>query len=87
VTLTCTSSQVVGSGASYPLITVPVIVTATAGQSVTNIAAVDNPNEANRCNTDGSMPVGAGASCNKDPNNSDPAVIIIPGGGGGGGGG
>jgi uncharacterized repeat protein (TIGR01451 family) len=86
VTLTCTSSQVVGSGASYPLITVPVIVTATAGQSVTNIAAVDNPNETNRCNTDGSMPVGAGASCNKDPNNSDPAVITIPGGGGGGGG-
>jgi uncharacterized repeat protein (TIGR01451 family) len=82
-TLTCTSTQVVPSGGTYSDITVPVIVTVTAGQSVTNIAAVDNPNEVNRCNTDGSMPANATASCNKDPNNSDPAVISVPGGGGG----
>jgi uncharacterized repeat protein (TIGR01451 family) len=85
VTLTCISSQVVGSGATYPLITVPVIVTATAGQSVTNIAAVDNPLEANRCMLTGStLPATDSAYCTRDPLNSDPAVLTVPGGSTGG---
>ena len=85
VTIKCTSSLVVASGSSYPDITVPFRVTATTGQTVTNIAAVDNPLEVNRCMADGSaLPATAGGICTRDVNNSDPAVLYIPGGGGGG---
>ncbi len=85
VTIKCTSSLVVASGSSYPDITVPFRVTATTGQTVTNIAAVDNPLEVNRCMADGSaLPATAGGTCTRDVNNSDPAVLYIPGGGGGG---
>ncbi len=84
VTIRCSSTLIVASGASYPDITVPFRVTATAGQSVTNIAAVTNPLEVNPCNADGSMPATDSAVCTRDPLNSDPAVLTIPGGGGGG---
>ena len=84
VTIKCTSSLVVASGSSYPDITVPFRVTATAGQTVTNIASVTNPLEVNQCNTDGSLPATDSALCTRDPLNSDPAVLYIPGGGGGG---
>ncbi len=84
VTIRCTSSLVVSSGSSYPDITVPFRVTATAGQTVTNIAAVTNPLEVNPCNTDGSMPSTDSALCTRDPLNSDPAVLTVIGGGGGG---
>ncbi len=84
VTLTCTTTQVVASGAVYTDITVPVRVTATAGQGVTNYAVVHNPNESGPCHTDGRMPSGDESSCQRDPKNTDPAVIQVPGGGGGG---
>ena len=87
VTIRCISTLVVSSGSSYPDISVPFRVTAISGQTVTNIAAVDNPNETNRCNTDGSLPATDSTSCTLDPKNSDPAVFTIAGGGGGGGGG
>ncbi len=84
VTLTCKTLQVVASGAVFTDITVPVRVTATAGQGVTNYAVVHNPNESNPCYTDGRMPSGDESSCTRDPANTDPAVINVPGGGGGG---
>lgn len=79
-TLTCTSTQIVANGSSYPDITVPFRVTATANQTVTNIAAVNNPNEINRCNASGLLPSTDTASCTGDVTNSDPAVLSIPGG-------
>lgn len=85
-TLRCTSVQVIAPGASYPDITVPFRVTATAGQSVANIAAVDNSTETRPCiNVLGALPALATATCTLDTTNSDPAVLFIPGGGGGGG--
>lgn len=85
VTILCTSTLVVTSGSVYPDITVPFRVTATAGQSVTNIAAVDNPLEVNRCMATGSLlPVTSSTYCTRDSLNSDLAVLYIPGGGGGG---
>lgn len=83
-TLRCTSTQIVASWSSYPDITVPFRVTATANQTVTNIAAVDNPNETNRCNASGLLPSIDTASCTGDTTNSDPAVLSIPGGSTGG---
>jgi len=85
VTIRCTSSLVVASGSYYPDITVPFRVTATASQTVINIAAVDNPNESSRCMSTGSLlPMTDSAYCTRDPQNSDPAVLTIPGGPGGG---
>jgi uncharacterized repeat protein (TIGR01451 family) len=84
-TILCTSSLVVASGSTYPDITVPFRVTATAGQTVTNIAAVDNPLEVNRCMADGSaLPATVSATCTRDANNSDPAVLTVSGGSTGG---
>lgn len=78
-TLRCTSTQTIAIWASYPDITVPFRVTATAGQAVTNIAAVDNPNEINRCNVSGLLPATDTAICTRDITNSDIAVLSIPG--------
>ena len=84
-TLTCTTTQEIAAGAYFSDITVPVKVTAGANSTVRNDATVHNPNELNTCYTDNRMPTGAEQSCEKDPNNTDPAVFTIGGGGGGGG--
>ena len=83
-TLTCTTTQEIAAGAYFSNITVPVKVTAGANSTVRNDATVHNPNELNTCYTDNRMPTGAEQSCEKDPNNTDPAVFTIGGGGGGG---
>lgn len=77
--LTCTTSAVVASGATFSDITIPVVVKTTAGTSVTNYALVHNPSETNPCSTDNSMPSGSEGSCAKDPKNVDPAVISVSG--------
>jgi uncharacterized repeat protein (TIGR01451 family) len=78
VMITCTSTLIVGSGSTYPDITIPFRVTATAGQSVTNIAAVDNPLEENRCMTTTSLlPTTSSTYCTRDTLNSDPAVLTV----------
>lgn len=76
--LTCYTDSSISATAYVfaPDIAVPVRITATTG-SVTNIASVDNPNEINRCNADGSLPGSDTASCTKDTTNSDPAVFIL----------
>lgn len=66
------------TGSSYPDITVPFRVTATASQNVTNIAAVDNPNEFIRCTAAGTLPTTDTGVCTLDVTNSDPAVLFIP---------
>lgn len=73
------TTQQVGSGAYFTLINIPVKVTATAGQSVTNYAVVYNKDEIYPCKLDDSMPVGDETSCNDDEKNIDPAVISVPG--------
>lgn len=77
-TLTCTSTQVVAWGSSYPDIRVPFRVTATSYQNVTNIAAVDNPGEIGRCISGGGLPATDTALCTLDTTNSDPAVLYVP---------
>ena len=49
-TLTCTRSDALGAGASYPVITLTVDVSSTAASSVTNSVAVSGGNEANTSN-------------------------------------
>ena len=49
-TLTCTRSDALGAGASYPVITLTVNVASTAPASVTNTVAVSGGNEANTTN-------------------------------------
>lgn len=98
-TMTATSTQVVTTGNYFADITIPVKLTAGAGQTIRNDATVQNPNEKpNSCYTDNRMPNGNEQSCEKDPKNTDPAIVKTPtpptttgpggpGGGGGGGGG
>lgn len=75
--LTCTTTSTISHIALFaPVIEVPFRVTATSG-TIKNIASVDNPNETNRCNADGSLPSTDTASCTKDPTNSDPAFITV----------
>ena len=75
----------VSSGSYFSDITIPVIVTATAGQTVTNYATVQNPFENNACYADNRMPNGDESSCANDAKNNDPAQFSISGGGVGGG--
>jgi hypothetical protein len=84
--LICISSAVVAKNGIYnDTIIVPVKVTATSGTTVKNIASVDNPNEKNRCTTDGSALTNSSAVCNKDTLNSDPAYFTVGSTGGPGG--
>jgi len=77
--LACMTSQVVSSGSYFSDITVPVVVTATAGQTVTNYATVQNPSENNPCYADNRMPNGDESSCTNDTKNNDPAQFSISG--------
>lgn len=77
--LTCESTLVVASGASYPDIIVPVRVTAGQNSTVTNYATVHNPNESNPCYANNQMPVGSETLCANDPKNNDPAQFTIGG--------
>ena len=61
-TMTCTTSQVIASGASFTDIIVPVTVTATTG-TVVNHAVVHNPAESAPCYADNRMPTGNESSC------------------------
>lgn len=75
--LNCTTiSSIAHTGGFAPDIEVPFRVTATTG-TIKNIASVDNPNETNRCNADGSLPTTDTASCTQDTTNSDPAFITV----------
>ena len=63
-------------------------VSAVGTATVTNIAAVSNPNEVptGRCMASGGLPTTDTGVCTLDASNSDPAVFGVGGGGGGGGG-
>jgi hypothetical protein len=54
-------------------------VTATAGQTVQNLAHIDNPLEIGRCNPTGTLPTDATSSCTTDTRNSNPAFLTLQG--------
>ena len=78
-TLSCISTSVIASGATYPAITVPVrVATGATSAYITNRAVVHNSLEVGVCLTNNTMPAGNESQC-IDPKNTDPAVIRIPG--------
>ena len=62
-TLTCTRSDVLAGGASYPAVTVTVTVASTAPASVTNQATVSGGGETNTANDTASDPTAITPGC------------------------
>lgn len=75
IQISCTTTAVIAKDGYFPDITFPVQIKRTVGDTDTNYAVVHNPNEANPCKTDNSMPSGSEVSCEKDSKNIDPAVV------------
>ena len=83
-TIICTSTDKISAGNSFSDIVVPAIFTESGvSTEVRNDATVYNPNEENSCHNNNKEISGNEKTCEKDPDNTDPAVVKTPGGGGG----